>query len=432
MNNNIKTPPAISIPEKIDVPAPQLNAAANGIPVYTLDCSQQEVVRVSFVFHAGTSVQQVPFSASTTANMLSEGTKHHTAKEVAEWLDYYGSYYDVSLDRDYAVFTFVSLAKFFEKTLEIAREILLEPLFDEGELRTYCEKRKQRLAVERSKIAQKSREMFGQVLFGAGHPYGASYSEDMYDALTREQITEVYRRRYTAGNCLVVCSGRISDAHRSMIAALTAEIPTGGDTSQPVLPAPQSSKFVFGAHEGAVQSAIRTGRLLFPRMHPDFIPMQVVTTALGGYFGSRLVHNLREEHGYTYGVFAGMVNLQHAGYMAITTDVAAEATEDALRQIFHETERMRTELMTEDELHMVRNIMTGEVMRILDGPFGIADVTIENIQNGTDNAYLERFLDAVRTITPEQVRDTARKYLDPEQFTTVVVGNPALEGKLHP
>jgi predicted Zn-dependent peptidase len=108
--------------------------------------------------------------------------------------------------------------------------------------------------------------------------------------------------------------------------------------------------------------------------------------------------------------------------MAVGTEVGAEVTRDALHEIFHETERLRTENVSAEELDLVKNIMMGEVMRILDGPFGIADVTIENVQNGTDNSYLDGFLRRVKSITPEEVRATAEKYLAPEEFTTVIVG----------
>lgn len=412
------------------MPSPVVTRLPNGVELYTLDCSLQDVIRFSFVFHAGTAVQEVPFSASSTANLLSEGSTEHSAQEIAEMLDYHGSYFDVSLDRDFAVITFVSLLKYFPQTLALAREILLRPAFSQEEMAIYTEKRKQRLTVERSKISTRARELFSSSLFGKDHPYGVSYDESFYDKLTRDDVTEFYRRRYTAGNCFVVCSGRVGDHQREMLSHLAAELPEGGDTGDPLFPAPQSRRFVFAPHDNAVQSSVRIGTLLFPRTHPDFTAMQVVATVLGGYFGSRLVRNLREEHGYTYGAFATMVNLQHAGYLAIATEVASEATPDAVKQIVAEMELMRSEPVSTEELQMVKNIMTGEVMRVLDGPFGIADVTIENVSNGTDNDYNNRWLDQVRSVTPERVLELSRRYLDPARFTTVIVGDPVLEKEL--
>jgi predicted Zn-dependent peptidase len=134
------------------------------------------------------------------------------------------------------------------------------------------------------------------------------------------------------------------------------------------------------------------------------------------------MQNLREEHGYTYGVMAAMVNFEREGYLAIATQVAREHRDDALREIYAEIERLRHELMSEEELQMVKNVMIGEILRILDGPFGIADVTIENIMCGMDNAATEQSVKAIFAITPEEVRDLAHKYLKREDLIEVVVG----------
>ncbi len=416
--------PPLHVTTHIDIPNPETHTLKNGVKLYVLDCCEQDVVRFSFVFRAGSASQDVPFSASAAANLMSEGTAQHTAHEIAELLDFHGSNFEAALDRDWAVLNFVSLSKFFPQTLAVAREMLLEPTFADHEVAIYREKRKQRLALERSKVSMRARELFGQALFGPGHPYGVFHDEVLYDTLMRDDIVDFWRRHYVAGNCFVVCSGKVGEAETAALGALAGDIPIGDAASQPSFPAPESSPYIFAPHDGAVQSAIRMGTLLFPRTHPDFAGMQVLTTVLGGYFGSRLVHNLREERGYTYGVFATMVNLQNAGYMAIATEVAAAATDDSIFQIKHEIERLRNEPVPVDELEMVKNIMTGEVMRILDGPIGIADVTIENICNGMDNCSNSQWLHEVRSITPERLLDLARRYLDPEKLTTVVVGPP--------
>jgi predicted Zn-dependent peptidase len=174
--------------------------------------------------------------------------------------------------------------------------------------------------------------------------------------------------------------------------------------------------------EGALQSSVRIGRLLFPRTHPDFVGMQVVATVLGGYFGSRLMQNLREMHGYTYGVMAAMINFEKEGYLAIATQVTRDHTEDALREIYYEIERLRSEPIDEEELQLAKNMMIGEILRILDGPFGIADVTIENIMCGMDNSSTEKNVELINAITPEEVQRLAVKYLRREDLVEVVVG----------
>lgn len=413
--------PEIVIPSSVDMPRAERTTTKNNVPIYTLRADDFEVVRLSFVFRAGTSMQHKPFSASATANMLGEGTMTMTAQQIADNLDFYGSYFDVNIDRDYTYISFCSLKKFFAQTAEVAREIILSPTFPERELATYCLKRKQGLAIERKKIDMQSRELFAQALFGEKHPYGISADESLYDELRREDLLALYEELYTADNCFVVCSGNITDDVMTTITSIVEALPTGS-TREVSFPTTQTTNALRRDIESALQSSIRIGRLLFTRTHPDFVGMQVVAAALGGYFGSRLMQNLREEHGYTYGVMAAMVNFEREGYLAIATQVAREQRDNALREIYAEIERLRMKLMSEEELQMVKNVMIGEMLRILDGPFGIADVTIENIMCGMDNAATEECLRRIFAITPEEVRDLAHKYLKREDLVEVVVG----------
>lgn len=420
--NSFPRRPAIRIPESVDVPVANLTTLANGVRLYLLENHDQQVVRLSFVFGAGSSRQNRFFSATAAANLLSEGSDRFTARQLAEQLDFYGSYFDIAVDRDVVVVSFCALSKFFLPTLQTAEEILLRPAFPQEEFDSYRIKRRQRLEIERRKVDVRVREAFAAAMFGSEHPYGVSAPLSAYDELSREEVVDFYRRHYTADNCFVVCSGDLSDEALKAIENICMQLPQSGERLPLIFPDAVQTSCVRLEHAGAVQSAVRVGRMLFTRNHPDYVGMQVVATVLGGYFGSRLMRNLREERGYTYGVFAAMANLDRAGYLAIATQVAAEAREDTLHQIYTEIERLRTELISEQELALVKNIMVGEMMRILDGPFGIVDVTIENVQCGTDNLAIERSVEAIRCCTPEDVQRLAEKYLRREDLVEVTVG----------
>lgn len=420
--NSFPRRPAIRIPESVDVPVANLTTLANGVRLYLLENHDQQVVRLSFVFGAGSSRQNRFFSATAAANLLSEGSDRFTARQLAEQLDFYGSYFDIAVDRDVVVVSFCALSKFFLPTLQTAEEILLRPAFPQEEFDSYRIKRRQRLEIERRKVDVRVREAFAAAMFGSEHPYGVSAPLSAYDELSREEVVDFYRRHYTADNCFVVCSGDLSNEALKAIENICMQLPQSGERLPLIFPDAVQTPCMRLEHAGAVQSAVRVGRMLFTRNHPDYVGMQVVATVLGGYFGSRLMRNLREERGYTYGVFAAMANLDRAGYLAIATQVAAEAREDTLHQIYTEIERLRTELISEQELALVKNIMVGEMMRILDGPFGIVDVTIENVQCGTDNLAIERSVEAIRRCTPEDVQRLAEKYLRREDLVEVTVG----------
>ncbi|MEG0500175.1 MAG: pitrilysin family protein, partial [Rikenellaceae bacterium] len=348
----------------------------------------------------------------------------YTSQEIAEFLDFYGIYFDQSVDRDYAIITICSLERFFDKSLDILSRLIASPLFPIEELEIYKNKRKQTIAMQRAKIDYVAREHFVKALYGENHHYGISYDENVYDNLTAEDLKCFYDRFYTRSNLFVVTSGKVTDANFEKLAAMIDSLPAGNGVIQPQSEIVQTKKLILPWKE-ARQSAIRVGRMLFPRTHPDFVKIQVLSTVLGGYFGSRLISNLREDKGYTYSIFSGVVNLEESGYLAITTEVERSVTNQALAEIFVEIAKLREELVPEEELSMVKNVMIGEVLRILDGPFGIADVTIENILSGRGNEYLHSQIRQIREITSEELLETARKYMLDDDFVTVIVTNDA-------
>ncbi|MDY3979357.1 MAG: pitrilysin family protein [Tidjanibacter sp.] len=413
--------PAIKIPESVEIPIARRIERPNGTSLHILDNGGQGVVRLSFVFEAGSSHQSVPFAAGATLNLLSCGTRNFSAEQIAERLDFYGAYYDASLDRDYAVVTLCALCSHATEIMEIASETILHPTFPEHELATYRAKRKSALRSDRLKPDFIARELFGRTLFGADHPYGRTNDEACYDLLRRCDVEEFYRNHYVADGAFAVISGQ---SDRTIIEA--AEKILDSLPSRPIcrveMPLPHSTLSSEQSIEGAVQSSVRVGKVLFPRQSPDFIEMQVVSTVLGGYFGSRLMQSLRERKGYTYGAYAATINLQHSGYFVAGAEVGREHCREAVDEILSAIELLCRRGVGRNEMEMVRRMLFGEVMRILDGPFGIADITIENIENGTDNHYTEEFVRRIRNITGDEVQAAARRHLAEGGFSVITVG----------
>lgn len=232
--------PETVIPERLEVPEACEYRTASGVRIYVLPAPEYGVVRLSFVFRAGSSWQKVPFCASATVNNLAEGSRDMTAQQIAERLDYYGSWFDVSMDRDWSVVTFVCLSKFFDKTLEVARRIMLEPEFPQEELRVYCDKSRQTLAINRTKVDFNARELFAKSLYGASHPYGISSPAERYDDLRREDVRAFYEERYTAAGCFAVMSGDVDDIRLRAVEEFLAGLRPGEAGERADFPAPRS------------------------------------------------------------------------------------------------------------------------------------------------------------------------------------------------
>jgi predicted Zn-dependent peptidase len=199
----------------------------------------------------------------------------------------------------------------------------------------------------------------------------------------------------------------------------------GGEAPQ-ILQYPMASseqKHHFIVKEGAMQSAIRMGNIAIGRDHIDFAGLKVLNAILGGYFGSRLMTNLREDKGYTYGIGSSVVPLQHGGYFVISGEVGAEVTKPALQEIKSELWRLCNEQVPESELSLVRSYLSGEMLRAVDGPFAQANMYRELIENSLTVSHFIELINTVQHITAHQLQDLANKYLNPENLFTLVVGS---------
>lgn len=419
---NRKTAPSTSLPTSLQLPAQQL-IATSGVKLYSLQASGAQVVRLTLVFAGGSSVQSVPYCAASMLSMLSEGSVGITAAQVAEKLDFYGIFYDSGTDRDFCTITVACLTKFLPQTLEILESILLHPVFGQKEFDIHIAKKRENLVAEREKPSYIARETFAKELFGEHHPYGRFYPTDNLNKLTVENLKQYHAQYIVSNRLFAVCSGDIGGEQIDAINDFLAKIPAAAAVADLEFAEPKSSSKTVTVNRpssaAAVQSSIRIGKISITKSHSDYIPLQLLLMVLGGYFSSRLMLNLREDKGYTYGVGASMISLSKAGYIAIATDVALQSQDDAIAQIEAEIERLKTELIPTDELQMAKNTITGELMRLLDGPFGIADIAIENICCDLPQSYLNDFLAQITAVTPPQLQTIAKTYLG--DFTTVIV-----------
>jgi predicted Zn-dependent peptidase len=186
-------------------------------------------------------------------------------------------------------------------------------------------------------------------------------------------------------------------------------------------PLTQTGKFLIEKQD-ALQSAIRIGKMLFNKSHSDYIGMLVLNTVFGGYFGSRLMSNIREDKGYTYGIGSAVVSFLHAGYFTISSEVGTEVTQSAIKEIYYELERIQSELISNSELTRVRNYMLGAFLRSIDGPFALADRFKAIYFYGLDYEYYDRYIETIKTITPAELRNLANKYLRKDEMIELVVG----------
>ena len=297
------SPPPICKPAHLPVREPACVRMPNGIPVYVFDAGESDVVRIDLLFEGGRWQQELPLQALFTNRMLREGTVRFSSGEIAERLDYYGAWLELASAAEYTYLTLYSLGKYLPETLAVLESVVKEPLFPEKELKVVLETNIRQFLVNSSKAEYLAGRALMNLLFGAGHPLGHVLCEDDYRRLTPGVLRHFYDRYYHSAHCSIYLAGRIDGRCLRLVEEHFGQEPFGGVLQAPAghgrfRPAggPEDTRFL--KREGAAQNAIRMGMLSLNQHHPDYLKLRVLVTLFGGYFGSRLMSNIREQKGY--------------------------------------------------------------------------------------------------------------------------------------
>lgn len=417
--------PSVHPIEHIDYVKAEKRLLSNQVPVYFVNAGSQDVVKIDFLFDAGTWFQKANFISSTCNSMLEEGSLNFTGAQIAEKFDFYGAYLQLVADQNFGFVGVISLRKHLPAILEVAEDMIKRSIFPEHELEVLIARNRQKFLLENEKVRTLCQKKFTQVLFGTEHPYAITNKIEDYDSLTRDHLIDFYKKYYHSGNCRIIVAGRVDDE----VIDLLEQHFGGNDWNCEVTdfpeftPQPATEKYHHVEKVNGMQSAIRVGKFWVPKSHPDYHALSVLVTILGGYFGSRLMANIREEKGYTYGIGSFILNLKHASYLVISTEVGNEYIEPTLKEIAAETYRLQNEPISENELETVKSYLLGEFLRDFDGPFALAGSFKAINDFNLDYTFYDRYLQVLRNITSEELLQLAKKYLNFEDFYTVVAGS---------
>lgn len=424
------SPPPLHPIRQLAVPRPVLKRLTNGIPLYVLDFPAQEVVKIELVFRVGRLEERQKLLARATSRLMREGTLQHSGAELAELIDFYGGSVSTPTNLDTTNFSLFCLKKYAAELVPLLAEILSAPTFPEKELATFSETAIAELSVELEKGDVLAYRKVTELIFGAHHPYGYNSVPADYEALRREALAGHHAEWLRPEHCFVVASGGIDasvlaliDEHLGTIQA--SQPATEHALSVAPVPAPGPTKKTQRVHvdlPGSLQTAISIGRRTFTRKHPDYIGLFILNTILGGYFGSRLMTNIREKKGFTYHIYSTLDAMMHDGCLYIATEVNREKTAATLRAIFAEMKKLRDNPVEDTELDMVRNYLLGMFLNGLDGPMNISDVVRGQLTDDMDWAFFDQLAHTIRNITAAEIQELAQRYLKQEDFWIVTVG----------
>jgi zinc protease len=424
MNIDRKNPPEYKSIDHINVIKAKKSLLPNKIEKYEINAGSQELLKLELIFPAGSRFQESPLVAYATNSLIMEGTSKYSSEQIADLSDFYGAFIQADVDKDYASITLYCLNKHLEHILPVLKSLVTEAQFPQEELDIFIQNEKQRFLVDEKKVSNLARKKFNEMLFGPIHSYGYNVKIEDFDKLKQADLLEFYQNFYHLSNCIIVAAGRITDLESKLIEeyfGMNFNIKPEVNYLPKNLNS-DSKKQVFIQKDDALQSAIRIGRVLFNKKHPDYFGMQVLNTLLGGYFGSRLMANIREDKGYTYGIGSAIMSLQETGAFFISTEVGVDVCGKALDEIYFEIQRLREQEISPDELMLVRNYMLGVFLKNVDGPFALSERVKNLIEYKLDYDFYENYINTIKTITAKELKDLANKYLQKEDLMELVVG----------
>ncbi len=421
---NRKNPPLIkdAVDFNLSLKPYEKHVLDNGIEVYAVDAGAEEVLQVEWVAYSGNWFEKSNLVAASTNFLLKNGTSTKTAFQLNEHFEYYGSYVNRNCYNETATITLHCLAKHLEALLPVVKEMLVDSVFPEEEISVYKQNMKQRLNVNLKKSDFVAGRLIDAYLYGEAHPYGRYTRFEDFDEITRERIVEFYKKYYLGGKYIMFVAGKLPSNLFSLLNKHFGDL-----NQQPVevndiaAIAAEEKKYRVSNDPEGVQGSIRLGSHFPNRHHPDFIKTQVLNNVFGGFFGSRLMSNIREEKGYTYGIYSYLENHIQQSAWVISTEAGRDVCEATIDEVYKEMEILRNTPIDDEELLLVRNYMMGSILGDLDGPFHIINRWKTIILNGLPEDYFYRQMETIKNVKSSELQELANKYLVPGRFYELVV-----------
>jgi len=423
MLNRTKQPDFKEI-TKLAYPKAEQKQLDNKIPVYLIDAGTEDILKVEFIFEAGVWYQKKPLSSSLTNSLLSSGSKNLTEQQIAEKIDFYGAYISLQSDRDYATITLFTLNKYLKETIAVIKEIIANPIFPKKEFETEINIKKNQFVLDLTKVKTIASRKFISSIFGEQHPYGTLAVANDFDNIKTSDLKDFYQKYYTIDNCKIIVAGKLSKDTFTILNDKFGDNWSAksfqSDNDFRINASNNKEQIIL--KEDVVQSALRIGCNMFSRKHPDYAGMQVLNTILGGYFGSRLMKNIREDKAYTYGIGSVVYPMKHEGYFSIISEVNTNVCRNAVDEIHKELSILSSEKISEEELILVKNYIKGDLLKGFDGPFNLSEKYKIIITNDLDETYFAKFINLINTISSDDLMTLSQKYLDNKNLISIIAG----------
>ncbi|HET8859886.1 pitrilysin family protein [Marivirga sp.] len=398
---------------------PEVKELSNGLSIHIIQDETNPVLKIDFLFAAGKVNDEKSGQSLICAKAMVEGTKSYPGSELQELLDHYGAHLDVSVDYDHTTVSLLCLKEHINPLLPVLKSAITEPLFDEADFEKIKLQQIQKIRVNNQKNALIATKNLRNKLLN-GTPYATTLEEEHLKAITKDDIEDYFKQYFTIKPEIIIAGDfdddifKFLEEHFVMLEFSRQEEQYDSKLS-PVIVDDLIKR------DGSVQASIRMGAISINRNHPDYFDLSIANEILGGYFGSRLMKNIREDKGYTYGIYSVLINYKHLDYHIIGADVKIDHVEDTVSEVYKEMELLKNSLVPEEEIETIKNYMLGKIASSLDTVFHQSENYKSKLAEGANYLdYFDAYVKSIRNITADRILEISNKYFS-EKYCVVKV-----------
>lgn len=415
--------PEFVIPADFELVSPQVRSLSGArklyfIPTPGLQAVKLEVVGKSQRLTLPLNKSLIP---SFTLQMLTEGTKEKTETELSEFFDFHASEVHPLISFSHEGLSLLTTKKHLFEVIPVFMTLFDQAVFPEGSLEKRKSQRKLSIKLEHEKSSSRASQLFRKALFGKDHPFGQEITEDHVDQVNSSDLINYYQTKLWADTEFFLC-GDLDESELSSLEAVLDQSPYRSSHQEAAPPVPEAPSSCIEDRPGALQSSIRIGNWSISKSHPDFMALSVFNTVLGGYFGSRLIKNIREDKGHTYGIHSALSEIGDFNYWVISADVQKAHRQEVIQEIYKEIRLLAAEEVSLQELEVIRNYLIGQMLSRFSSSFDLMDRFRSVHHSGLDFDFYLKKLSFLRSFTAEDIRVIGEKYFSNPPFIEVVVG----------
>jgi predicted Zn-dependent peptidase len=413
-------PPKSYLLDDLTLADVQLTELSSGVKLHILADDTNPVIKVDIFFPTGKCEESIAGAATLCGKLMMEGTLSYSSSELQETLDHYGAHADVAVGYDETTFSMVCLKEYFTTLLPLLKSVITEPLFDDKDFEKLKFQMIQKAKVNNGKNGYLATKALRKQLL-KGSPYALVADENSLAEVSIDDVKSFYANNFSVKPQIII-AGEIDKDVESRIEDLFGILTFKDEFDSRDFKLDPNYETHEIKREGSVQASIRLASLSIDKSHPDYFKLAIANEMLGGFFGSRLMKNIREDKGYTYGIYSTIINYRGLSYHIIGADVKLDAVDDAIHECRKELDNMQSSLVSEDELSTLKNYLLGKLAGNLDTIFSQSDNYKSKVSEGVDyQEYFDNYVKTIRSISAEDIREISAKYFSQEYCVVKVV-----------